>query len=388
MNAPLKTPDNLAAGVAALRDSVIRDDIRAMNAYPVPSAAGMIKLDAMENPFRLPEALVRGLSERMALVALNRYPPSNPEVLKSKLARAISLPAGMQLLLGNGSDELIHLVIQACAKSGAAVLSPWPSFVMYQMSARFDGCRFVGVPLHADFTLDRDALLAAISEHRPAVVFLAWPNNPTGNLFDRSTVEAVLDSAPGLVVVDEAYLPFALDTWLPELRVRPNLLVLRTLSKLGLAGIRLGYLCGAPAWIAEFDKVRPPYNVNVLTLAAAEFLFDHLDVLDAQAALLRSERSRVFSALAALPGIEAFESAANFILFRVADRSASGANEPAAGDRVFAGLKERGILIKNVARMHPLLAGCLRTTIGTPQENDAFLAALSSTLAAPAADER
>jgi histidinol-phosphate aminotransferase len=281
----------------------------------------------------------------------------------------MGVPDGMALLLGNGSDELIHLVIQACARPGAAVLSPWPSFVMYEMSARFDGCRFVGVPLAADFSLDREALLAAIERERPAVIFISWPNNPTGNLFDRATVEAVLDAAPGLVVLDEAYLPFALDTWMPQLAARPNLLVLRTLSKLGLAGIRLGYLAGDPGWIAEFDKLRPPYNVNVLTLAAADFMLDHLPLLDEQAATLRTERAHLLTALRALAGITAFDSAANFILFRVAD-----------ADGVFARLKEQRILIKNVSRMHPLLAGCLRVTVGTPEENRSFLAALVTAL--------
>jgi histidinol-phosphate aminotransferase len=230
------------------------------------------------------------------------------------------------------------------------------------------------VPLTADFALDRAAMLAAIAAHQPAVVFIAWPNNPTGNLFDRATVEAVLDAAPGLVVLDEAYLPFAQDTWLPQLKARPNLLVLRTLSKLGLAGIRLGYLCGDPAWIGEFDKVRPPYNVNVLTLAAADFMLDHLMLLDQQAELLRRERTALLAALRALPGVTPFDSAANFILFRVA-------GDANAADRVFARLKEQGILIKNVSRMHPLLANCLRTTVGAPDENVRFLAALKKSLA-------
>ena len=349
--------------------SLIRDEVRASSAYHVAPAAGMIKLDAMENPFGLPPALAAELGTRLSLVALNRYPPSEPAEFKQRLASAVGLPAGSALLLGNGSDELIHLVIQACARPGATVLSPWPSFVMYDLSARFDGCRFVGVPLAPDFSLDRAAMLAAIAEDQPAVIFIAWPNNPTGNLFDRETVEAVLAAAPGLVVLDEAYLPFAQDTWLPELTSRPNLLVLRTLSKLGLAGIRLGYLCGHPDWIGEFDKLRPPYNVNVLTLAAADFMLDHLDVLDAQAALLRAERARVLAALRALPGVTAFDSAANFILLRVADP-----------DGVFAHLKARGILIKNPSRMHPLLAGCLRITVGAPQENDALLAALTESL--------
>ena len=349
--------------------SPIRPEIRAIGAYHVADATGLIKLDAMENPYRLPAPLADELGRRLSDVALNRYPPADPVALKAKLARAIGLPAGLQLMLGNGSDELIHLVIQSCARPGAVVLAPWPGFVMYELSAHFDGCRFVGVPLASDFALDREAILKAIAEQRPAVIFLAHPNNPTGNLFDHATLEAVLAAAPGLVVLDEAYLPFAQDTWLPALPAHPNALVLRTLSKLGLAGVRLGYLCGHPAWIAEFEKVRPPYNVNVLTLAAVDLLLDHLGELDQQAARIRQERTRLLGALRTMPGVTAFDSAANFILMRVPD-----------ADRIFAGLKARGILIKNVSRMHALLAGCLRATVGTAEENDAFLAALEASL--------
>jgi len=352
---------------------VIRDDVRAISAYAVPDSRGMVKLDAMENPFVLPAAVAHELGQRLAGVALNRYPPADPSAFRDKLADAIGLPAGMSLLLGNGSDELIHLTIQACARPGATVLSPWPSFEMYDLSSRFNGCRFVGVPLAADFSLPRGPVLAAIAEYRPAVIFISWPNNPTGNLFDRATVAAVLDAAPGLVVLDEAYLPFAQDTWLPQLEQRSNLLVLRTFSKLGLAGIRLGYLCGDPAWLGEINKLRPPYNVNVLTLAVAEFMLDRRALLDEQAALLRAERGRLLSRLRALPGVTAFDSAANFVLFRLA-----GGSE--AADRTFAALKSRGILIKNRAHVNPLLAGCLRATVGTPAENDAFIAALTASL--------
>ncbi|HET9024086.1 MAG TPA: aminotransferase class I/II-fold pyridoxal phosphate-dependent enzyme, partial [Burkholderiaceae bacterium] len=275
-------------------------------------------------------------------------------------------------MLGNGSDELIHLVIQACARPDAVVLAPSPSFVMYEMSARFNRCRYVGVPLRPDFSLDAPALLAAVEEHRPAVVFVSHPNNPTGNLFDRTVVEQVMRAAPGVVVVDEAYLPFAQDTWMPQLPRRANMLVLRTMSKLGLAGIRLGYLVGHPDWIEQFDKVRPPYNVNVLTLAAAELMLENLPLLDGQAATLRAERARLAAALGETAGVVPFPSAANFILFRV--------DHP---DHVFAGLKERGILIKNVSRMHPLLVGCLRVTVGTAAENQTFIKALRAVIGTP-----
>ncbi|HEY4038585.1 MAG TPA: histidinol-phosphate transaminase [Burkholderiaceae bacterium] len=355
----------------APRLGVLRDEVRAMRAYHVPDASGLIKLDAMENPFSLPPELARELGERLSRVALNRYPPADPAEFKRQLAESAGLPPGKALMLGNGSDELIHLMVQACARhgpsGGAVVLAPTPSFVMYEVFARLDGCRFVGVPLQPDFRLDMAALLRAVEEHRPALLFVAYPNNPTGNLFARAEIQILLDRAPGLVVIDEAYCPFALETWMPQLAGRPNLVVLRTLSKLGLAGLRLGYACADPRWIVEFDKVRPPYNVGVLPLAAAAFLLDHFDVLQQQASVIRSERGRLLGALRGLPGVTAFDSDANFILLRVSDP-----------ERLFAGLRTRGILVKNVSGSHPLLWGCLRVTVGTPQENDALLQALGA----------
>jgi histidinol-phosphate aminotransferase len=349
--------------------AVIREDVRAIEAYSVPSGVGFVKLDAMENPFSLPEGLQQQLGERLGKQALNRYPLSDPRGFKERLGKVVGLPAGMQLMLGNGSDELIHLVILACAKPDTTVLAPAPSFVMYEMSARFDHCNYVGVPLRENFALDAEGMLKAIAELRPAVIFIAYPNNPTGNLFDRGGIEAILRAAPGIVVIDEAYLPFAQDTWMPLLKRTPNLLVLRTLSKLGLAGIRLGYLAADADWIQQFEKLRPPYNVNVLTLAAADLMLENMSILDAQAAALRSERGKLLSRLQAMPGVRAFDSAANFILFRVAN-----------ADAVFAALKQRGVLIKNLASSHPLLAGCLRVTVGTVAENETFLKALKASL--------
>jgi histidinol-phosphate aminotransferase len=323
----------------------------------------------MENPFSLPEGLQQKLGERLGKQALNRYPLSDPRGFKERLGKAVGLPAGMQLMLGNGSDELIHLIILACAKAGTTVLAPAPTFVMYEMSARFDHCNYVGVPLKENFALDAEQMLKALDEHRPAVVFIAYPNNPTGNLFDRAGIEAILRAAPGLVVIDEAYLPFAQDTWMPLLKRTPNMLVLRTLSKLGMAGIRLGYLAADADWIEQFEKLRPPYNVNVLTLAAADLMLENMSILDSQAATLRQERGKLLSQLQATPGVRAFDSAANFILFRVA-----------SADAIFAGLKQRGVLIKNMSSSHPLLAGCLRVTVGTVAENETFMKALRASL--------
>ncbi|APR37105.1 histidinol-phosphate transaminase [Paraburkholderia sp. SOS3] len=345
---------------------IIRRDVLAMTSYPVPDATGYIKLDAMENPFELPPPLAAQLGERLSGVALNRYPAPRPGALIDKLKRVMRIPANCDVLLGNGSDEIVSMIAVACAQPGAKVLAPVPGFVMYQVSAQLANLEFVGVPLNADFTLDTGAMIAAIEAHRPAVVYLAYPNNPTGNLFDENDIERIIEaSSRSLVVIDEAYQPFAGHSWMPRAGEFDNVVVMRTVSKLGLAGIRLGYLAGRPAWLGEFDKVRPPYNVNVLTQATADFLLDHVDLLDAQAAQLRSERAKLAQAVAGLPGAHVFPSAGNFLLVRVPDASAT-----------FETLLNARVLIKNVSKMHPLLANCVRLTVGSPEQNTQLLAAL------------
>ena len=349
--------------------SVIREEIRRAAAYHVPDSAGMVKLDAMENPYGLPAELAQELGRVVSQASLNRYPDPAARALKARLRQAMAVPNDMEILLGNGSDELIQVLALAVNKPGAVLLGVEPSFVMFRMVATFVGLRYVGVPLAADFGLDLSALEAAMREHRPALTFLAYPNNPTGNLFDAAAVERVIELSPGLVVVDEAYHAFAGRSFLPRLGHYPNLLVMRTLSKLGLAGLRLGLLVGPEQWLQELDKLRLPYNVNVLTQLVAEHVLAHGDVLEAQAAAIRGERARLHRALGALPGVRVFPSDSNFILFRAAN-----------ADGVFAALKARGVLIKNVSGSHPMLVDCLRVTVGTPQENDRFLEAVSESL--------
>lgn len=353
-------------------EQIIRADIRALSAYHVADATGMVKLDAMENPYRLPEALRGELGGLLAEAGINRYPdPRSPE-LKAALRKAFAIPADLDILLGNGSDEILQILALAVAQAGATVLSVEPGFVMYRMIAKFSGLDYVGVPLKADFTLDEAALLAAIAEHKPVLTFIAYPNNPTGNVFDRAAIERIIQASPGLVVLDEAYHAFAGGlSFLDALERYDNLLLMRTVSKLGLAGLRLGYLVGKPAWLQEFDKLRLPYNVNVLTQQAAEFALRHVAVLERQAAEIVTERGRLHAAMAQLPGVSVFDSQANFLLFRVA-----------SADNVFAGLKARAVLIKNLHGAHPLLNDCLRVTVGAPEENDAFLAALAAELQA------
>jgi histidinol-phosphate aminotransferase len=349
---------------------VVRDDIQSLAAYHVADATGLIKLDAMENPYPLPDALRRELGALAAQAPLNRYPDPQARELSGMLREKMGVPPGMELLLGNGSDEIIQLTALACARPGAVMLGVEPSFVMFPLLARICALGFAGVPLAPDFSLDVDAVLRAMEAHRPAISFFAYPNNPTGNLFDARALERIIARAPGLVVVDEAYHPFAQSSFMPRLADFPNLLVMRTLSKLGLAGLRLGMLAGRPEWLAQFHKVRLPYNVNVLTQRVAAGVLEHDAVLAQQAAAIRTERERLYERLTRLPGVQAFPSSANFIMFKTA----------AAGD-VFEALKRRGVLIKKLSGSHPMLHDCLRVTVGTAEENDAFTAALSASLA-------
>ena len=353
--------------------ATVRQDVQSMHAYAIQPSAGLVKLDAMENPFALPLELQRALGERLGRVAINRYPAGCALEVVEALSRHVGLPAGCRLMLGNGSDELIDLLSVACNVPGASILAPIPGFVMYEMSAKLRGLSFVGVPLTAEFELDGPAMLAAIERERPSLVYLAYPNNPTANLFDEGIVErivaAVAGQRRGLVVFDEAYQPFSSRTWMQRMAAHPHVLVMRTLSKFGLAGVRLGYLAGAAELIAEIDKVRPPYNVSALNAEATLFALEHADEYARQARVLRTERERLQRELVATPGVQPFPSEANMILVRVPDSK-----------RAFEGMKSRGVLVKHIAGLHPLLANCLRLTVGAPEENDRLLAALKESL--------
>ena len=345
---------------------LVRPEILALKAYPVASSEGMVKLDAMENPYPLPENLRRELAAVLARVDVNRYPTPSPRKLRDAIARRMNVPAGMEVLLGNGSDELIAILITALARPGAAMMYPSPTFVMYSMGATFSGMRAVPVPLREDFSLDADAFIARMRAEKPALVFIAYPNNPTGVLYPEHDLIRILKAAPGLVVIDEAYHVFAGRSFMPRLAEFDNLVVIRTVSKLGLAGIRLGYLIGRPEWVAQLDKVRPPYNVSVLTQAAALFMLERLDVLEAQAARIRSDRKNLGEHLAALQGVTVFPSEANFFLIRVPD-----------AERTYQALKQQNVLVRN---LHPGIRNCLRVTVGTPEENRILLGALRESL--------
>ncbi len=358
-----------AATAAAVVERAISPVVRNMHAYPVADATGFTKLDAMENPYQLPVALREALGRRLAALDLNRYPVPSYTELKRRIASAYEIPAQTPVVVGNGSDELISMLTLAVRGNGP-ILAPAPSFVMYQIGANLTGSRYVGVDLDERFQLRLPAMLEAIAEHQPALIYLAYPNNPTGASFDDQAIAEIIAAAPGLVVIDEAYQPFAGRTWMKRLPEHPNLVVMRTVSKIGLAGIRIGYLAAAAEITTELEKVRPPYNISVLDETAAIFALENKSVLDEQAATLVKAREALMSGLVTLDGVTAYPSATNFILCRFPD-----------GDKMHAGLLERSIMVKNAANMHPLLKDCLRLTVSTPAENQLLLDSIRQILA-------
>ncbi len=361
-----------ARAAASVGATIFRSDVQSMQAYAIQDATGMIKLDGMENPHGLPPELQDELGRRLGRLALNRYPAGRINDLRHALARHAAMPDGFDIMLGNGSDELISLIAIACDRPGASILAPAPGFVMYAMSAQLQGLKFVGVPLTADFELDEAAMLAAIAEHQPSVVYIAYPNNPTANLWDDAVIERIVlaqGARGGLVVMDEAYQPFASRSYIDRLARHGHVLLMRTLSKFGLAGVRIGYLMGPKTLVAELDKVRPPYNVSVLNCECALFALEHEAVFAAQAQDIREQRAVLFRALAQLPGVHPYASDSNMILARVPDAA-----------RAFEGLKARKFLVKNVSKMHPLLRNCLRLTVGPAEQNRGMLAALKESL--------
>ena len=349
----------------------IRPEIEALSAYHGPDASGYIKLDAMENPYRWSDSLTVKWLECLKQSELNRYPDPSAKLLKSKITSSLNIPADAEVILGNGSDELIQMIMMAVSGHDRVVMSVEPSFVMYRMIATFLGMPYIGVPLQADFTMDADAMLSAIQQHQPAVIFLAYPNNPTGNLFDEKVVDQIIEDTESLVVIDEAYYAFADKTYADKLGKYGNLLVMRTVSKMGLAGLRLGYLAGAKTLINEFDKVRLPYNINVLTQLSACFALDHVEELHQQTSQIKQDREKLLGELSTIDGIEVYPSQANFILFRCQTKPA---------DDVFESLKQQKILIKNLSKSSTQLANCLRVTVGTTEENQRFVSGLKHAL--------
>jgi histidinol-phosphate aminotransferase len=350
---------------------LFRSEVLALSAYHVADAAGFIKLDAMENPYSWSDNVKQQWLAVLKDCSLNRYPDPEARQLNATIKRVNGIADEFEVLLGNGSDEIIQLLLMALPPT-ASVLSTTPSFVMYKQISDCLGLDYHGVPLLADsFDLDVSAMLAVINEHQPSVIFIAYPNNPTGNLFSVAAIVEIINAAHGLVVIDEAYAPFADASFMTRLGQYDNLLVMRTVSKLGLAGLRLGYIAGSPAIIEQLHKIRLPYNINILTQVSANFALSHHEIFDQQTQAICADRALVLEQLNALEDITAYPSAANFILFRTPQGRAT---------EIFLSLKQQGVLIKNLSPQAGLLSDCLRVTIGKPEENAAFLTAVQKSL--------
>lgn len=343
---------------------MIRNDIKSLSAYHVPDSSGLIKLDAMENPFSMPADLREKWADTLSKVEINRYPDAEMLALREKIAAHEGVNAD-QVLLGNGSDEIIQMILMAVVPGTCVV--PGPTFVMYNLISQWLKRPVATVPLAKDFTLVIDQFLQVCAREKAEVAFLACPNNPTGNMWKEEKIAKIANDFDGLLVIDEAYGPFAERSHTGL--IAPNVVVLRTYSKVGWAGLRLGYLLGDASTIAQLNKVRMPYNVNALTQASASFLLDHFDVFEAQAAIIREERERLSQELASIASVEVFSSQTNFVLIRVPDAPAT-----------FEALKVAGILIKSMHGADPMLANCLRITVGSREENDAVLTAMKEIL--------
>ena len=349
--------------------SLIKEELLAQKAYAVENTACPVKLDANENPLAIPGPLRERFAARLASVSLNRYPEAGSPALAARFAKVFGV-GGDQVVLGNGSDELIQILCTAVARPGAEVMIPIPTFAMYRIAARNAGLKVAAIPLDGEFDLDLVAMRERIAAHPPVLTFLAWPNNPTGNCFRRDRIEAILRESPGIVVVDEAYFHFSGQTFLPLLGRHENLVILRTLSKVGFAAMRIGLFIGPPALIHELNKVRLPYNLNAMSQAAAGFYLDHEGTFLKQAEEIRRWRGELFAAMKTIPGIHPRPTDANFIFFDC-DFDA---------DRVYIQLMERGILIKNL-NTPGTMRNFMRVTVGTREENAMFIEVLQDIIA-------
>jgi len=350
----------------------VRSEIRELKAYQVGDANNLIKMDNMENPYSWDQSVMAQWIECLKDTSVNRYPDAEARSLQHTLRKTMGIPDDAGLILGNGSDELIQMICMALAKPGATVLAPSPTFVMYKMLAICTNMQYCDVSLNADFSLNVTAMLEAIERTEAAVVFLSHPNNPTGNLFDEQAICQIIEASPGLVVIDEAYFAFAGDSFAKYLDRYDNMMIMRTVSKMGLAGLRLGYMMGNPRWIDEFNKVRLPFNINSLTQTTAKFALENRQMFDEQTNKICQQRDLLFTEVQKIESITCYPSRANFILFK----PLLSKSKVSSGDELFAAIKDAGILIRNLGSNGGLLADCLRVTIGTEQENATFLKAL------------
>lgn len=341
-------------------DQWLRTDIRNINAYHVPSAKNMLKMDAMESPFGVPEELKDEFLEYISHSEVNRYPDANAKELQATLRSLMDIPKDFGVLLGNGSDELIQLLSLACS-SGDLIMSFEPSFVMYELVSKFAQLNYHGMPLDENFEIDLNSTLLAIKSKKPKLIFIAYPNNPTGNSFDYDVIREIIESTDALVVLDEAYYAYSEKSFLAEIKNFSNLVVLRTISKIGFAGLRLGLLVGSQETIEQLNKLRLPYNINILTQASANFLLKDRQRIVSNAKIIINERRRLYDELSLIPGLTVYPSQANFLLVKAENAKL-----------LLESLKDSGILIKGFA-ISTQLENFVRISVGEAKENNVLL---------------
>ncbi|HIE30235.1 TPA: histidinol-phosphate transaminase [Candidatus Poribacteria bacterium] len=340
----------------------IRPDLSDLRPYQVKDVPHRIKMDANENPFDLPKDIKELLASELLKHPFNRYPDPTAKELRVKLSEQLRVNIE-QIVMGNGSDELINYLITAFGRDDARVVFPIPTFSMYEILAKVAGVEVCSASLTEDFDISVDKLIAQLKPGGTNLVFFSYPNNPTGNCFDRQGIIDILERDDTIVIVDEAYYEFSGKTFIPILNQHPNLVILRTFSKAyGLAGLRIGYMIAHPDIASEVHKVRLPYNLNSFSQKVALKLLEHNRQVTAQISVILKEREKIFQRLAQLDYIQPFPTDANFVLFRT----------EADAERLFKRLLTEGILIRNL-NCPGLLRNCLRVTVGTSEENDAFL---------------
>ena len=350
---------------------LVHPQIRELRAYQTVPFTGSVKLDAMESPYGIPGSLNSNLQKLLGSIDVNRYPDPDAAELKQRLRDIFQISDSYLITLGNGSDELLQIIQLLVGGYGRTILAPQPSFSMYEIIARYTRAQYIGVDLDANFELPESRWLEAVEKHQPACVFFAYPNNPTGNFFNPSLIERTAELINGVVISDEAYFAYSGRSLLSAMARHENLAIVRTLSKSGLAGLRLGYMISHPVWAIEFEKLRMPYNVGILNQACATFALDHWDEICSGIDRVLSERNRLSEALSAFKKFLVYPSETNFITVQVTGTTAM---------QVFDGLKDRGVLIRKLAGMHPMLENHLRISVGSPEENDALISALTEVL--------
>jgi len=341
----------------------MREELRELAAYSVEEPDLPVRLHANESPYNLGKEVIEEISRALLAIDYNRYPDPECMRVRNLLAERLELETG-QILFGNGSDELIQMIIMAFGGHNSRVIYPFPAFSMYRNIALAMGEKVAPVFLDGKFELDLPAMKREVAADS-SITFISYPNNPTGNCFNEEAIEEVIKVSGGIVVIDEAYYDYSGKTFLKKLKHYPNLIILRTFSKIGLASLRLGILISSKEIVDIMNRVRLPYNIGTMASTAAEISIRHAGSLEESVSNVIKERKRVCAALRKMDGIEPFRTDSNFILFRAG-----------RADMIFERLIEKGVLVRDLNSEGPL-RNCLRVTIGKPQENDAFIDALT-----------